>query len=403
MGYLDNFPPLSQRVLRMAESETLRMAALARELKAQGHEVINLSIGEPDFDTPDHIKNEAKKALDEGFTKYTPVQGIPELREAICTKFKRDNNLTFKPNQIVVSNGAKQSLANIFYSLLDEGDEVVILAPYWVSYVDMVKVTGGHPVIVYSSIEQDYKSSAEQIEQAITPRTKALLFSSPCNPTGSVYTHTELAAIAQMLSAHPHVTVISDEIYEYINFTGQHASIGTFEEVADRTVTVNGFSKGFAMTGWRLGYIGAPEWLANACTKIQGQYTSGANSFGQKAAVHALLSDLAPTHHMKEAFLQRRNMVAERLGQIPGFKVNLPQGAFYSFPDISNFFGTSDGHVTIRNADDFSEYIINKAHVALVSGTAFGAEQCIRISYAASEEELRTAIQRIAETVKNLK
>jgi aspartate aminotransferase len=403
MGYLDNFPPLSQRVLRMAESETLRMAALARELKAQGHEVINLSIGEPDFDTPDHIKNEAKKALDEGFTKYTPVQGIPELREAICTKFKRDNNLTFKPNQIVVSNGAKQSLANIFYSLLDEGDEVVILAPYWVSYVDMVKVTGGHPVIVYSSIEQDYKSSAEQIEQAITPRTKALLFSSPCNPTGSVYTHAELAAIAQMLSAHPHVTVISDEIYEYINFTGQHASIGTFEEVADRTVTVNGFSKGFAMTGWRLGYIGAPEWLANACTKIQGQYTSGANSFGQKAAVHALLSDLAPTHHMKEAFLQRRNMVAELLGQIPGFKVNLPQGAFYSFPDISNFFGTSDGHVTIRNADDFSEYIINKAHVALVSGTAFGAEQCIRISYAASEEELRTAIQRIAETVKNLK
>ena len=403
MGYLDNFPPLSQRVLRMAESETLRMASLARELKAQGHEVINLSIGEPDFDTPDHIKNEAKKALDEGFTKYTPVQGIPELREAICTKFKRDNNLVFKPNQIVVSNGAKQSLANIFYSLLDEGDEVVILAPYWVSYVDMVKVTGGHPVIVYSTIEQDYKSTAEQIEQAITPRTKALLFSSPCNPTGSVYTHAELAAIAQMLSAHPHVTVISDEIYEYINFTGQHASIGTFEEVADRTVTVNGFSKGFAMTGWRLGYIGAPEWLANACTKIQGQYTSGANSFGQKAAVHALLSDLTPTHRMKEAFLHRRNMVAELLGQIPGFKVNLPQGAFYSFPDISNFFGKSDGHVTIRNADDFSEYIINNAYVALVSGTAFGADQCIRISYAASEQELRTAIQRIAETVKNLK
>jgi aspartate aminotransferase len=403
MGYLDNFSPLSQRVLRMAESETLRMAALARELKAQGHEVINLSIGEPDFDTPDHIKNEAKKALDEGFTKYTPVQGIPELREAICAKFKRDNNLTFKPNQIVVSNGAKQSLANIFYSLLDEGDEVVILAPYWVSYVDMVKVTGGHPVVVYSTIEQDYKSTPEQIEQAITPRTKALLFSSPCNPTGSVYTHAELAAIAQMLSAYPHVTVISDEIYEYINFTGQHASIGTFEEVADRTVTVNGFSKGFAMTGWRLGYIGAPEWLANACTKIQGQYTSGANSFGQKAAVHALLSDLAPTHQMKEAFLQRRNMVAELLGQIPGFKVNLPQGAFYSFPDISNFFGKSDGHVTIHNADDFSEYIINNAYVALVSGTAFGAEQCIRISYAASEQELRTAIARIAATVKNLK
>lgn len=403
MGYLDNFPPLSQRVQRMAESETLRMAALARELKSKGHEVINLSIGEPDFDTPVHIKEEAKKALDQGFTKYTPVPGIPELREAICTKFKRDNNLDFKPSQIVVSNGAKQSLANIFLSLLDEGDEVVILAPYWVSYVDMVKVAGGHPVIVYSGIEQDYKSSAEQINAAITSRTKALLFSSPCNPTGSVYTESELREIASMLSNHPHVVVISDEIYEYINFTGKHASIGTMEEVKDRTVTVNGFSKGFAMTGWRLGYIGAPEWLAAACNKIQGQFTSGANSFGQKAAVQALLGDLEPTHQMREAFLHRRDLVTQLLSEIPGFKVNLPQGAFYSFPDISNFFGTSDGAVTIRNADDFSEYIINHAHVALVSGAAFGADQCIRISYAASEAELRTAIQRIAETVKHLK
>lgn len=403
MGYLENFPPLSQRVQRMAESETLRMAALARELKAQGHEVINLSIGEPDFDTPVHIKEAAKKALDEGFTKYTPVPGIPELREAICMKFKRDNNLDFKPNQIVVSSGAKQSLANIFFALLDEGDEVVILAPYWVSYVDMVKVTGGNPVIVYSDINQDYKSTAAQIEASITSRTKAILFSSPCNPTGSVYTQEELASIASMLSNHPHVVVISDEIYEYINFTGKHASIGTFEEVKDRTVTVNGFSKGFAMTGWRLGYIGAPTWLAEACAKIQGQSTSGANSFSQKAAVTALTADLGPTDEMRAAFLHRRDLVTKLLSEIPGFKVNLPQGAFYSFPDISNLFGKSDGNKTIQNSDDFSEYIINNAHVALVSGAAFGAEQCVRISYAASEAELRTAIARIAEAVGKLK
>lgn len=394
---------LSQKVQRMAESETLRMAALARELNAKGFEVINLSIGEPDFDTPEHIKAAAVQALQEGFTKYTPVPGIPELRQAICTKFKRDNNLDFKPSQIVVSNGAKQSLANLFFSLLDDGDEVLVLAPYWVSYIEMVKIAGGKPVIVSAGIEQDYKPTPAQIEAAISSRTKALLFSSPCNPTGSVFSKEELYAIARIVAKYPQITILSDEIYEYINFTGRHFSIGAFEEVRDRTVTINGFSKGFAMTGWRLGYIGAPEWLAAACSKVQGQFTSGANSFGQKAAVTALLSDLTPTHEMRDAFLHRRNVVTELLGRIPGFKVNLPQGAFYSFPDISAFFGKTDGEFTIRNADDFSEFLLHKAHVAMVSGTAFGADQCIRLSFAASEEELRTAIHRIEAAVAALR
>jgi len=393
---------LSQRVQNMAESETLRMAAMARALNAQGFKVINLSIGEPDFDTPDHIKDAAKKALDEGFTKYTPVPGTLELREAICAKFRRDNGLEFKPNQIVVSNGAKQSLINIFLSLLDEGDEVLILAPYWVSYIEMVKVAGGTPVVVTAGIDQDYKPSAAQIEAAITPRTKAFLFSSPCNPTGSVFSKEELQDIASVFAKHPQVVILSDEIYEYINFTGAHHSIGTFEEVRDRTATINGFSKGFAMTGWRLGYIGAPEWLAAACTKVQGQFTSGANSFGQKAATFALESDLNATFEMRDAFLQRRDIVTKLLGAIPGFKVNLPQGAFYSFPDISAFFGKRDGDHLIRNADDFSEFLLHKAHVAMVSGTAFGAPECIRLSFAASETELRTAIERVSEAVKHL-
>ncbi len=403
MSILEKVHPLSEKVMRMAESETLRMAALARELKAQGKDVINLSIGEPDFDTPVHIKEAAKKALDEGFTKYTPVPGIPELREAISFKLKRDNGLDFKPNQIVVSNGAKQSLANVFFALLNEGDEVVVLAPYWVSYIEMIKIAGGKPVVVFAGIEQDYKATAAQIKAAVSPRTKALLFSSPCNPTGSVYSREELEEIAEVLAPHPQITVISDEIYEYINFVGEHVSIGIFDQVKDRTVVVNGFSKGFAMTGWRLGYIGAPDWLAAACSKIQGQFTSGANSFGQKAAVTALTSDLGPTYQMREAFLKRRDLVTELLGQIPGFKVNKPLGAFYSFPDISNFYGKSDGNFTINNADDFSEFIIHKALVALVSGSAFGADQCVRLSFAASEEELVTAIKSIREAVSLLK
>ncbi len=394
---------LSERIQRMEESATLKMAQMARDLKAQGHEVISLSIGEPDFDTPDHIKEAAKKALDEGFTKYTPVPGLPELRKAIQTKFQRDNQLDFDLDQIVVSNGAKQSIANIFLSLLNKGDEVIVLAPYWVSYSEIVKIAEGVPVLVKASIEDDYKVKAEAIEKAITDRTKAILFSSPCNPTGSVYTHSELSAIADVVAQHEDLYIVSDEIYEYINFTGGHASIGAFEKVKDRTITVNGFSKGFAMTGWRLGYIGAPKWIAKACVKVQGQFTSGANAFGQKAAAYALLADMTPTQQMKAAFLKRRDLVIDLLNDIPGMKVNLPQGAFYIFPDISEFFGKSDGQTTIANATDFCEYLLHHAHVAVVTGDAFGAPECFRLSYAASETELKEAVKRMKETLGKLR
>jgi aspartate aminotransferase len=386
----------------MEESATLKMAQLARDLAAEGHDVISLSIGEPDFDTPRHIKEAAKKALDEGFTKYTPVPGLVELRKAIQTKFKRDNNLDYDLNQIVVSNGAKQSIANICLSLLNPGDEVLILAPYWVSYSEIVKLAEGVPVLLKAGIEEDYKVKAEAIEAAITDRTKVLLFSSPCNPTGSVYTYDELKEIAEVIAKRDNIYIISDEIYEYINFTGKHVSIGTFQEVKDRTITVNGFSKGFSMTGWRLGYIGAPAPVADACVKVQGQVTSGANSFGQKAAAYALTADMKPTEDMKEAFLKRRDLVIELLGQIPGMKVNKPQGAFYIFPDISEFFGKSDGEQTIHNADDFCEYLLAEAHVAVVSGSAFGADNCFRLSYAASDDTLKEAIKRIGEALAKL-
>ena len=394
---------LSQRVQNMAESATIKMAQMARNLTAQGHHVISLSLGEPDFDTPKHIKEAAKQALDEGYTKYTPVPGLMELREAICEKFKRDNNLEFKPNQIVVSNGAKQSLANLGLALLDEGDEAIILAPYWVSYSAIVKLAGGKTVLVKSGIENDYKVTAEQVAAAITERTKMVLFSSPCNPTGSVYSEAELKAIADVIAPHENIMIISDEIYEYINFVGGHVSIGTFENVKDRTVTVNGFSKGFAMTGWRLGYMGAPAWLASACAKIQGQITSGANAFGQKAAAFALMADMKPTQAMKETFLERRDMMIDLLREIPGYKVNKPTGAFYIFPDISDYFGTSDGTTTINNASDFCEYILTTAFVGVVTGSAFGADNCFRISYASSEEDLREAVRRIKEAVSQLK
>jgi aspartate aminotransferase len=394
---------LAQRVVQMEESATIKMANLARELKTQGHDVISLSLGEPDFDTPVHIKEAAKKALDDGYTKYTPVPGLLELRKAIQIKFQRDNNLQFGLDQIVVSNGAKQSIANLCLSLVEEGDEVIILSPFWVSYAEIVKLAGGKPVLVSAGVDQDYKVNAEAVEAAITDRTKVVLFSSPCNPTGSVFTHDELKAIADVISRYDNIFIISDEIYEYINFTGRHASIGAFDNVKDRTITVNGFSKGFAMTGWRLGYIGAPAWVAEACCKVQGQFTSGATSFGQMAAAHALLADMTPTHQMREAFLKRRDMCIDMLGRIPGFKVNRPQGAFYIFPDISEYFGKSDGSMTIHNADDFSEFLLNHAHVAVVSGSAFGADDCFRISYAASEDHLQEAISRIGEAVARLK
>lgn len=394
---------LAERIARMEESATLKMAQLARDIRAQGHDVISLSIGEPDFDTPEHIKEAAKKALDDGFTKYTPVPGLVELRKAIQTKFKRDNDLDYDINQIVVSNGAKQSIANICLSLLNPGDEVLILAPYWVSYSEIVKLAEGVPVLIKAGIEDDYKVKAADVEAAINDRTKILLFSSPCNPTGSVYTGEELKAIAEVIGKRENIFIISDEIYEYINFTDQHVSIGTFPEVKDRTITVNGFSKGFAMTGWRLGYIGAPTAVAKACVKVQGQVTSGANAFGQKAAAFALTGDMKPTEDMKAAFLKRRDLVIELLGQIPGVKVNKPQGAFYIFPDISSFFGKTDGKTTVKNADDFCEYLLSEVFVAVVTGSAFGADNCFRLSYAASEETLKEAIRRIASALGKLK
>lgn len=397
-----NTASLSHFVQRMAESETLKMARMARELKAQGHDVISLSLGEPDFDTPEHIKAAAKQALDDGYTHYTPVAGLPELTEVISLKFKRDNDLLYSPAQIVVSNGAKQSIANLAWALLNPGDEAIVFSPYWVSYSEIIKMTGAVPVFVRAGVEQDFKVTPEQVEAAISPRTKFILFSSPCNPTGSVFSRDELAGIAAVAARHPQLIVISDEIYEWINFTGRHVSIGSFDEIRDRTVTVNGFAKGFAMTGWRLGYMGAPKWIADACAKIQGQFTSGANAFGQKAAAYALTADMGPTLQMREAFHKRRELVVGLLSGIPGFKVNQPQGAFYCFPDISAYFGTSDGRYTIRNADDFCDYIMMHSYVGLVSGSAFGDDDCFRLSYAASEVHLTEAIQRIKSACERL-
>lgn len=393
---------LSDRILNMAESATIKMAETARGLRAQGHDVISLSLGEPDFDTPDHIKAAAVKALEDGFTKYTPVSGLMDLREAICTKFKRDNQMDFKPSQIVVSNGAKQCIANLSLTLLNEGDEVIILGPYWVSYYEIVRLGGGTPVVVTAGIETDFKVSAEQIAEAITDKTKFILFSSPCNPTGSVYSHDELKSIADLVANHDDLYIVADEIYEYINFTGKHVSIGSFENVKDRTITVNGFSKGFAMTGWRLGYLAAPQNIASACSKMQGQFTSGANAFGQKAAAHALTSDMEPTYKMTAAFQKRRDLVLGLLKEIPGVRVNNPQGAFYIFPDISDYFGKSDGVTTINSSDDFCEYVLKDCFVAVVTGAAFGAPNCFRISYAASEEQLTEAMNRLKTSLAKL-
>jgi aspartate aminotransferase len=394
---------LSERVQRLSESETLKMARMARELRALGHDVISLSLGEPDFDTPEHIKDAAYQALKDGYTKYTPVSGLPELTKAISEKFKRDNQLDYKPEQIVVSNGAKQTVYNLCQALINPGDEAILFSPYWVSYIEIVRMAEGVPVEVYAGVEKDFKPEPAQLEAAITPKTKFVLFSSPCNPTGTVFTREELKAYAEVLARHPHVYVISDEIYEYINFTHEHVSIGSFQEVKDRTITINGFAKGFSMTGWRLGYMGAPKFIADACTKIQGQVTSGASSFGQKAGAVALMADMTPTETMREAFRERRDIVLSMLEEIPGIKTNHPDGAFYVFPDISDYFGKSDGHTTIHNADDFCDYIMTNAYVGLVSGSAFGDPNCFRLSYAASEAQLREAILRMKAVLGRLK
>ena len=396
--------PLADRIVKMVESATLQMTAKARKLKQEGNDVINLSIGEPDFDTPQFIKDAAKDALEQGYTKYTPVSGLLELKQAIQRKFKRDNNIDYSLDEIVVSNGAKQSIANVAMSLIDEGDEVIIFAPYWVSYLEIVQLAGGIPVIVSAGIENDFKVLPQQLRDAITDKTRLVIYSSPCNPTGSVYSMSELEAFAEILDQHNEIYIVSDEIYEYINYTGGHASIASIPSVRDQTITVNGFSKGFAMTGWRLGYIGAPKEVAKATDKMQGQFTSGAASFSQKAAALALDTDLAETHKMKEVFLKRRDKIVGLLSEIPGLQCNVPDGAFYVFPNVKSYYGksTPDGKV-IENGDQLCEYILEKAFVALVAGSAFGDDDCIRISYAASDEEIDESCRRLKDVLSRLK
>ncbi|MCG2610752.1 pyridoxal phosphate-dependent aminotransferase [Flavobacterium sp. SM15] len=391
--------PLSDRINNLSTSQTLAMAAKARELKAQGKDIISLSLGEPDFNTPDFIKEAAKKAIDENYSTYTPVEGYLELKEAICRKFKRDNNLDYKPSQIVVSTGAKQSLYNIAQVMLNDGDEVILPAPYWVSYFEIIKLSGGEPVVVKTSVDSDFKMTPEELEAAITPKTKMMWFSSPCNPSGSVYSREELTALAKVLEKYPNIYVVSDEIYEHINFSGTFCSIGSIPGMLDRTITVNGVAKAFAMTGWRIGYIGAPEFIAKACTKIQGQVTSGANSIAQRATITAVDADPSVLKYMVDAFHSRRDLVVGLIKEIPGMKINVPEGAFYVFPDVSAFFGKTLNGIKINNSDDFSMYLLEHANVATVTGDAFGNPNCIRFSYATSEDLLKEALRRIKEAV----
>lgn len=394
---------IANRVNSFAESQTLGMAKLGRELAAKGHKVISLSLGEPDFDTPEPIKEAAKAAIDENYTHYTPVSGYAELREAVCTKLLRDNNLHYTPNQIVISTGAKQSLMNVVLSVVNPGDEVVIPAPYWVSYSSMVEFAEAKPVLVLAGIEQDFKVTPEQLEAHITPKTRLMMFSSPCNPSGSIYSKEELQAIAQMLEKYPQIYVISDEIYEYINYVGKHETIAQFENLRDRVIVINGVSKGYAMTGWRLGYIAAPLPVAAACEKIQGQFTSGASSISQRAAIAALTQPLTPTYTMRDTFKKRRDLVLDMMKNIEGLKYNVPPGAFYVFPDVSSFFGKTDGKQTINDAMDLSMYILEHGHVTTVTGEAFGSPNNLRLSYAASEADLVEAFTRIEKVLKQLK
>lgn len=386
---------LSDRISRLSYSQTFVMSNKARELKAQGIDVISLTLGEPDFSIPDFVRESAIKAIQDGIKSYTPVPGYLELRKAIAQKFKRDNNLDYKPEEIIVSNGGKQSIINVLLSIINDKDEVIVPAPYWVSYFEMVKLAGGENVVVKTTIDTDFKITPEQLEKAITPKTKAFLFSSPCNPSGTVYTKEELHALAKILAKHPNIIIISDEIYEYINYEGKHESIAQFPEVFGQTATINGVSKSFSMTGWRIGYMGAPKWLTDACDKIQGQMTSGPNCIAQKAAITAVEANPSVINYMTEAFKHRRDLVFELLQEIPGFKINNPAGAFYFFPDISAYFDKTIQGVKINNSDDFALLLLEKAHVATVGGVSFGDNNCIRLSYAASEENLTEAIKRI--------
>lgn len=397
---------LSNRILNMAESETLAMTAKARELKAQGKDVISLSIGEPDFNTPEEVKEAAKRAIDDNFTHYPPVPGYADLKEAICAKFKRDNNLDFKPEQIVVSTGAKQSIYQLVQCLVNPGDEVIIPTPFWVSYKEIVRVAEGKCVYVKTAIENDFKVTPAQLEAAITPKTKLIMFSSPSNPTGMLYTKEELKGIADVIAKHENVFVMADEIYEHINFVGKHESIAQFAEIKDRVITVNGVAKGFAMTGWRIGFIAAPTVIAKACNKLQGQVTSATCSIAQKATVKAMQMDPATSEdiiNMRNIFKQRRDMVYQLLSDIPGLKVRMPQGAFYFFPDVSSYYGKSFNGKKIENSTDMAFYLLNEANVATVMGSAFGDDACIRLSYATSEDLLREALRRIKEALANLK
>ncbi len=394
---------LADRINALEESSTLAMTKMARELAAQGHKVISLSVGEPDFKTPAHICEAAKKAIDDGFHGYSPVAGYPDLRKAIADKFNRDNNLRWKPENVVVSTGAKHSLANVLQVLVNPGDEVIIFSPYWVSYSEMVKLAEGVSVVLDGAFDNDFKVTPEQFEAAITDRTKVVMYASPNNPTGSVYTEAELRAIGEVVARHPNVYVLADEIYEYINFTPEgHFSIGSMPEIADRVITVNGVAKGYAMTGWRIGYIGAAKWIAEGVEKLQGQVTSGTNSIAQKATVAALNGSLDASREMAKAYHRRRDLVVGLLKAIPGFKVNTPEGAFYAFPDVSAYYGKSDGATAINDSDDFANWLLNTCHVATVAGSGFGAPNCIRISTAAADEALVEAVGRIRDAVARL-
>lgn len=394
---------VSQRITRMELSPTLAMSQRSREMQAEGVDVINLSVGEPDFDTPDHVKAAAKKAIDENYSHYSPVPGFLRLRQAIVNKLKRDNELEYTPEQIVVSNGAKQSIANVIMSIVDKGEEVIIPSPYWVSYSEIVKLAGGKSVFVEAPIEQDFKINSDQLEKAINDKTRAFLFSSPNNPTGSLYSKQELKALVDVFVKYPNVVILSDEIYEHINYEGQHESIAQFKEIADRVVVINGVSKGYAMTGWRIGYIAAPLWIAKACAKLQGQVTSGACSIAQMASIAALEGDQSTTIEMRSIFKRRRDLALEQIKEIPGFEIREPKGAFYLFPKVSKLFGKIYDDKEIKDSSDLSMYLLDKAHVATVTGEAFGEPNCLRLSYATSEEKMKEAIDRIKTAIKELR
>jgi len=392
----------SKRIKRISVSQTLEMSKRSRELREKGIDIIDMSVGQPDFPTPPHIKQAAKDAIDNNFTFYTPVPGYSDLRQAIVEKLKEENNLDYETNQIVVTNGAKQALANTILTLINKGDEILVPTPYWVSYAELVNLAEGKKKFIKTSINNNFKVTAKEIENAITPKTRILLYSSPSNPAGSVYSKKELKAIAEVIAKHENIYVISDEIYEHINFVGKHESIAQFEEIKDRVILINGMSKGYAMTGWRLGYMASPKWIADSCIKLQGQYTSGANSISQKAAIAALGGDNLYTMGMNQAFRERRDLIVSLMNEIPGFKTYVPEGAFYIFPDVKSYFGKINNYINIKNASDLSMFLLNEAHVATVPGSAFGDDDCIRFSFALGKSKIKTAMERIKSSLKTL-